>query len=120
MMFLSLVFSVMALGSAVANDANMSLDGKPKKVVINVNVPPVGGCNGVFDLGCPPPPPPHGAHYGCHHHHGPKHGDKHHYNGHKPRGNKRPGGHAHGNHNGGRDGKGHDSRPGGHGGRGGR
>ena len=61
MMFLGLVLSVVSLGSAMANDANLSLERKPKspkKVVINVNVPPVGGGAEYFNPGgCPPPPP---------------------------------------------------------------
>lgn len=45
----------------MANDANLSLERKPKspkKVVINVNIPPVGGWAEHFNPGgCPPPPP---------------------------------------------------------------
>ena len=57
-MFLGLVLSVVSLGSVMANDAYAPLDGKPKKVVINVNMPPAGGPVEHFNPGgCPPPPP---------------------------------------------------------------
>ena len=42
----------------MANDAYAPLDGKPKKVVINVNMPPAGACVDYYNPGgCPPPPP---------------------------------------------------------------
>lgn len=59
MMFLSLVLSVMALGSASASDASGYFDKKPKKVYVNINVPPIGGCYGPEYHCCPPPPKGH-------------------------------------------------------------
>ena len=118
MMVLSLVFSVMALGTAMANDANAMVDRKPKNVYVSINVPPMGHCNG-HDRPCPPPPPCHkygNKHHKPHHnccdhkpHHG-KHGKPHgnHYS--KPHGKPggapagrpggAPGGRPGGNHNG--------------------
>ena len=64
-MFLGLVLSVVSLGSVMANDAYAPLDGKPKKVVINVNMPPAGGCVEHFNPGGFPPPPPVGV-CNCH------------------------------------------------------
>ena len=55
MMFLSLVLSVMAIGSAMANDANMANDARPKNVYINITAPNVGGPGGNV-MPCPPPP----------------------------------------------------------------
>ncbi|MBO5882457.1 MAG: hypothetical protein J6Q21_04375 [Alistipes sp.] len=71
MMFLSLVFSVMALGSAVANDANAVANRKPKGVHLSINVPSVGLhiCN---ERPCPPPPP-----HKCDGHIAKKHAKKH-------------------------------------------
>lgn len=121
MMVLSLVFSVMALGTAMANDANAMVDRKPKNVHVCINVPPMGICIG-NDRPCPPPPPCHKhghKHHKPHHnccdhkpHHG-KHGKPHgnHYS--KPHGKPggapagRPGG-AHG----GRPGGNHNGAPG--------
>ena len=86
-MFLGLVLSVVSLGSAMANDAYAAAEGKPKKVVVNVNMPPV--CGGEFHNpgGCPPPPKD-----GCHCGKGaPKHHkkDPRHHNGPKPRPGKK-------------------------------
>ena len=61
-MFLSLVFSVMALGSAVANDANAAVSAKPKSVHLSINVPPAGLFVG-HERPCPPPP--HHKSYCC-------------------------------------------------------
>ena len=55
-MFLSLVFSVMAIGSAMANDSSAVADAKPKNVYVSINVPPAGPN---FGRPCPPPPPAH-------------------------------------------------------------
>ena len=87
MMFLGLVLSVVSLGSAMANDAYAAAEGKPKKVVVNVNMPPV--CGGEYHNpgGCPPPPKD-----GCHCGKGaPKHHkkDPRHHNGPKPRPGKK-------------------------------
>ena len=87
MMFLGLVLSVVSLGSVMANDAYAAAEGKPKKVVVNVNMPPV--CGGEFHNpgGCPPPPKD-----GCHCSKGaPKHHkkDPRHHNGPKPRPGKK-------------------------------
>ena len=84
-MFLGLVLSVVSLGSVMANDAYAPLDGKPKKVVINVNIPPAGGCVEHFNPGgCPPPPV--GA-CNCHKNYKV---DKCHHNAPKPRPGKKP------------------------------
>ncbi len=92
MMVLSLVFSVMALGTAMANDANAMVDRKPKNVHVCINVPPMGICIG-NDRPCPPPPP----HNTCYHKNGKRHHNAHHdcYD-HKPHHGKH--GKPHGNH----------------------
>ena len=84
-MFLALVLSVVSLGSAMANDAYAPLNGKPKNVVINVNMPPAGGPVGNFNPGCPPPPPVGVCN--CHKSHKV---DKCHHNAPKPRPGKKP------------------------------
>lgn len=61
MMFLSLVLSVMAIGSAMANDADMANDARPKNVYISITAPNAGG-HGRNVTPCPPPP----AHHKCH------------------------------------------------------
>ena len=89
-MFLGLVLSVVSLGSVMANDAYAPLDGKPKKVVINVNMPPAGGCIEHFNPGgCPPPPPPVGA-CNCHKYHKYHKSGKCHHNVPAPRPGKKP------------------------------
>ena len=93
-MFLGLVLSVVSLGSAMANNAYAPLDGKPKNVVINVNMPPAGGPVEHFNPGGCPPPPPKGA-CNCHNHGAKFHKEACHHNHHnapKPRPHK-------GNHN---------------------
>lgn len=72
MMVLSLVFSVMALGTAMANDANAMANGKPKNVYVSINVPLMGHMHG-NDRPCPPPPP-----HKCDCNHGKKHGPNNH------------------------------------------
>lgn len=84
-MFLALVLSAVSLGSAMANDAYAPLDGKPKNVVINVNMPPAGGPAGNFNPGCPPPPP--AGVCNCHKNYKV---DKCHHNAPKPRPGKKP------------------------------
>lgn len=66
MLFLSLVLSVVSLGSAMANDADMSRNRGPKRVVINVTVPPKGVCAD-HDFHCCPPPVHHKPHHKLHH-----------------------------------------------------
>lgn len=124
MLFLSLVFSVVALGSAVANDANAVANAKPKNVYISVNVPPVGFHSGNHHS-CPPPV----HNYNCKHckrsnhnccapKHHCNHSHNHNYGKGKPHGNHgfkphgKPGGVNHGRHNG-APGRGHGGRPGG-------
>lgn len=75
MLFLSLVFSVMALGTAVANDANSVAVAKPKCVHISLNVPPIGLFFGDDRL-CPPPLTPKHSCKHCNKH--DKRGDHHH------------------------------------------
>lgn len=111
MMVLSLVFSVMALGTAMANDANAMVDGKPKNVYVSINVPPMGHCNG-HDRHCPPP-----HKHDCHH--GKKHGH-HNHNCCPPKPHSGKPGKPHGNHDfkpygkpGGHPGGAHAGRPGG-------
>ena len=92
MMVLSLVFSVMSLGTAMANDANAMVDAKPKNVHVNINVPPMGVFH-ASERPCPPPPP----HFVC----GCNNGSKAHKNNHKccapkpPKRHGKPGVHHH-------------------------
>lgn len=53
MLVLSLMLSVMAIGSAVANDVNSAVERGPRKVYVNINVPPAHGHGPV--VGAPKP-----------------------------------------------------------------
>lgn len=125
-MILTLALSVMAMGSAMANDANSAsaFDGKPKKVVY-INIEP-GCCDAYHHHGWPPPVKP-----GCNKHFGKKHPKPvphgccpiHAEKGGKFKGGKHHGKHGNygkpdgefdgGNHNGGRPGGAPNGRPGG-------
>lgn len=80
MMFLSLVLSVMALGSASANDASGCFNKKPKNVYVNINVPPMGDCYGPEYHCCPPPPKGHNSCCDWNHKLHKKGDPKHHFN----------------------------------------
>lgn len=116
MMVLSLVFSVMTLGTAMANDASAMVDRRPKSVHLCINVPPFGICIS-DDRPCPPPP-----HHKCCHKHDSRHHKSHRdccdHRPHHGKPGKHHGNHTfkpHGKHSGapaGRPGGAHGGRPG--------